>query len=310
MNTKATVVSVLIAAAFAGFAAGVRADEAAMLTGEILTMDANGASKGQGVVTGKIVSDFQSFAGSKANATSLVTGLRNGSEITLVEKGQPAVTFTAPTRPMGFGNVSTSLALAKFQLAQQGITNPTPAQLQTALTGGSITANGKTVVYQGILQMRADGLGWGEIAHSVGTKLGPVVSGIKTQNQHLAPTPHVTPHRTTAIASAGNGTTSTASAARTRSDSSSSARGVVTASGGPPSAAGAPNGKGHGNVTTASGAPKGQGIVTAAGPSPVASSAGATTQTGVVTASGGGASASANGAGRGGGNGKALGHAK
>ena len=310
MNAK-SVVAILVAAALASFAAGVQADEAAALTGEILTLDANGASKGQGVVTGKIASDFQSFAGSKANATSLVTGLRNGSEITLVEKGQPTATFTPPTRPMGFGNVSTSLALAKFQLAQQGVTNPTPAQLQTALTGGSITANGKTVVYQGILKMRADGLGWGEIAQSVGTKLGPVVSGIKAQNQHLASLSPATTHRATAIASAGSGTASTASAAATRGGNASSARGVVTASGGPPSAAGAANGKGQGNVTTASGAPKGQGIVTAAGhsPTPVAQGAGGT-QTGVVTASGGGASASANGAARGGGNGKALGLAK
>jgi hypothetical protein len=48
----------------------------------------------------------------------------------------------------------------------------------------------------------------------------------------------------------------------------SSARGVVTASGGSPSAAGATNGKGHGNVATTPGAPKGQGIDTAAGSSP------------------------------------------
>ena len=30
--------------------------------------------------------------------------------------------------------------------------------------------------------MRADGMGWGQIAQASGTKLGPVVSGIKSQN--------------------------------------------------------------------------------------------------------------------------------
>jgi hypothetical protein len=90
---------------------------------------------------------------------------------------------------MGYGNVSTSLSLAKYQLAQQGITNPTPEQLKIALNGGTITYEGKTVEYQGILQMRADGMGWGQIAQQLGTKLGPVVSGIKSQNAHLASLP-------------------------------------------------------------------------------------------------------------------------
>ena len=109
-------------------------------------------------MTGKIASDFQPFAGSKQNSTALVTGLRSGSEITLTKNGEPPATFTPATKPMGYGNVSTSLALAKYQLGQQGITNPTPEQLKTALNGGTITSNGKTVHYQGVLQMRADGM--------------------------------------------------------------------------------------------------------------------------------------------------------
>ena len=40
---------------------------------------------------------------------------------------------------MGFGNVYISLALAKQQLSTLGITQPTPQQLQAALTGGTIT---------------------------------------------------------------------------------------------------------------------------------------------------------------------------
>jgi antitoxin (DNA-binding transcriptional repressor) of toxin-antitoxin stability system len=315
MKFRSSTIAFLVATAFAGGLHAADVDEAAALTGEIQRMDASATSKGQGAVTGRIVSDFESFAGSKENSASLVNGLRGGSEITLTAKGEPSATFTPPTRPMGYGNVSTSLALAKFQLAQQGIMDPTPAQLQTALMGGTITANGKTVAYEGILQMRADGMGWGQIAHSVGTKLGPVVSGIKAQNTHLATLP-------AARAGSAAGTTVTATGASSKATpgvqpgdkGASSTRGVVTAAG---TSAGAAHGnaKGAQQVTTAAGgasAPRGQGIVTAAGhgASPNAQGVSGTQGGGGVVNATGGAAASSSAPGQGGGQGKALGHAK
>ena len=143
MKIPQRTLALLIAAAFFGGTPLARADEAAALTGEIQAMDASATAKGSGVVTGKIASDFQPFAGSKQNATALVTGLRSGSEIMLTKNGEPPATFTPPTKSMGYGNVSTSLALAKYQLGQQGITNPTPEQLKTALNGGTITVDGR-----------------------------------------------------------------------------------------------------------------------------------------------------------------------
>jgi hypothetical protein len=119
---------------------------------------------------------FESFAGSSDNYSSLATGLRSGKPITLTGSGEKAV-FTSPTKPMGFGNVTRSIDLAQRQLAMQGITNPTPSQLQTALMGGTITTSKSTVVYRGVLQMRADGMGWGKIAHSVGVHPGMGQSG-------------------------------------------------------------------------------------------------------------------------------------
>jgi antitoxin (DNA-binding transcriptional repressor) of toxin-antitoxin stability system len=283
-------------------------DDAATLTTQIQTMDASATAKGSSPVTGKIAADFEAFAGSQENSTALVTGLRNGSEITLTQEGEPSATFTPATKPMGYGNVSTSLALAKYQLAQQGITNPTPEQLQTALNGGSITVDGKTVEYQGVLQMRADGLGWGQIAQQLGTKLGPVVSGIKAQNAHIATLPAAT--------SATNATTTgvtTASGARSSGGSGgnkgSGGKGVVTAGGG--TVSGPSNGRSTSQPTTAGGAsaPHGQGIVTAAGQgaSPVAQGVAGATGHGVVNASGAAAGASSGG---GSGNGKALGRVK
>ena len=130
----------------------------------------------------KLVSSFTPLAGSTENATSLVNGLRSGSTIVLTApSGTPGappntVTFTPPTRPMGYGNVRIALSLAKYQLASQGITQPTPEQLQTALMGTPTTSS-TSLSQTGILQMRASGMGWGQIANSMGVKLGAVMSG-------------------------------------------------------------------------------------------------------------------------------------
>jgi antitoxin (DNA-binding transcriptional repressor) of toxin-antitoxin stability system len=311
MNVRRHALALLVAAALSGGASPAVADEAAALTGEIQTMDASATTKGSSVVTGKIAADFQSFAGSNSNSTALVTGLRSGSEITLTQPGEPSATFMPATKPMGYGNVSTSLALARYQLAQQGITNPTPTQLQTALNGGTIIANGTAVAYPGVLQMRADGMGWGQIAQQSGTKLGPLVSGIKTQNVHIATLPAarpvVTTTTTTGVATA-NGIGS--SGAGKGSTGSSNAKGIVTAGGATPTA----NGNSANGTSTAGGstsAPRGQGIVTAAGngASPGAQGVAGGRSTGAVTAAGAGASTAGGGAGNNG-NGKALGHVK
>lgn len=125
----------------------------------------------------KLASDFSSWAGSNENSSALVQGLRSGTPITLTTKtpsGEVVSTSFAPgTKPMGYGNVRIALSLARTQLASQGITNPTPAQLQYALVGSNPT----NTAQQGILQMRASGMGWGQIANSMGVKLGAVMSG-------------------------------------------------------------------------------------------------------------------------------------
>lgn len=154
----------------------------------------------------KLVSSFTPMAGSTENSTSLVEGLRSGTPIVLTSPpstpGAPinTVTFTSPTRPMGYGNIKIALSLAKTQLASQGITQPTPEQLQGALMGSPTGTS--TVTQQGILQMRASGMGWGQIANSMGVKLGTVMSG---------KTPATTTTTTTSGAVNASGAKSTAS---------------------------------------------------------------------------------------------------
>jgi hypothetical protein len=177
--------------------------------------------------------------------------------------GDPvATTFTPPTRPMGWGNVSHALSLAQDALARLGITQPTNAQLQAALMGGDVTgADGSAVALRGILQMRADGMGWGQIAKASGTTMGAVVSSTRAMQGKIPATTPATEVPAKPEAPVG----------------------IITADG---SAAPLPGGKSARGITTAAGASTGaakgtsKGLMTAQGTSPVAASRG------IVTASG------------------------
>jgi hypothetical protein len=187
---------------FVGFAFNpslVKAQTAPSLSTEASRMDSLAASQGQNKVVDKISGEFSSFLGGDSRA--VVLGLRNGTPINLTTTtpsptgGLPVTTtttITPPTGKMGFGNVFISLALAKQQLSQVGITQPTPSQLQAALLGGSITTGTGTAAttsnFPGILTLRNEGMGWGQIAHRLNMNLGKVASGLKASNSALAAT--------------------------------------------------------------------------------------------------------------------------
>jgi hypothetical protein len=113
----------------------------------------------------QLIERYTELAGSKKNATSLVTGLRDGKEVKLTQ-GTSTVTFTPQTGKMGYGNIDNALALAQASLGG----SPTPTELKSVLTGGTVN----NVPYDGILNLRASGMGWGVIAQELGFKLGEV----------------------------------------------------------------------------------------------------------------------------------------
>ena len=163
---------------------------------EISRMDEIAAAVGGARVQQRISADFSAFAGSESNARNLVTGLHAGGGITLTSidssggsaQWVSAVKFTIPVRPMGYGEIYVGLSLAKQQLAAQGITNPTPEQLQLALTGGTVTSGDppQTLPVQGVLQLRSQGVGWAQIASKYRINLGPVLAGMQSANQRLS----------------------------------------------------------------------------------------------------------------------------
>lgn len=118
--------------------------------------------------TEQLVRDYTELAGSKKNAESLVYGLRDGTEVQLTSKQARDAEFTPPTGKMGNGNVNIALSLARASLAEEGITDPTPRQLESAVMD--------------VLELRADGKGWGQISQSMGFKLGDVMRADKPQS--------------------------------------------------------------------------------------------------------------------------------
>jgi hypothetical protein len=139
----------------------------------------------------QLVRDFSAFAGSDANARSLVTGLLQGSEIVLAPgSGQPgpATRFVPPTRSMDHGNARIALVLAREQLDQLGIARPSPAHIKSVLAGGGVAkrTHGRVatpVLLPGVLQMRASGMPWQKIAGTMYVPLAQLMSGWERQAQ-------------------------------------------------------------------------------------------------------------------------------
>ena len=95
------------------------------------------------------------FAGSAANLQSLSTGLTQGGPISLRSASGQAVTFTTPGGAMSALEANQTLQLANQLLVSQGITNPTPEQIRSALVGGTVaTAFGTNVQLRGVLEGR------------------------------------------------------------------------------------------------------------------------------------------------------------
>ena len=202
------------------------------------------------------------------NSQQVVNDLRNGQWTTTVTDPTTHTTTTTtqplPTGKMGYGNVKISLALAQQSLSQQGITQPTSQQLYTALAGGQMVPGEATTTTTGILQMRADGMGWGQIAQKYDVKLGQLMSGKQPASTTTASTTSTT---TKGVTTAG-GKSSTTFTGKGNDNAFSGTKsqdsGIVSASGRSAGTYSSSNGSG---IVSGSGRSIGQtsGIVTGAG---------------------------------------------
>ncbi|HET8832059.1 MAG TPA: hypothetical protein VFN86_08295 [Casimicrobiaceae bacterium] len=133
-----------------------------------------------------VAEPFAALAGSNDNAIALANALRTGAPATLTAPSPDAATaktttFSPPTKPMGWGNVSYALEIAQHALRIAGISSPSHADLIAALVGGRVVAvDGTPWNLVGVLRQRAAGMAWGVIARSYGTTLAAFTHGHAT----------------------------------------------------------------------------------------------------------------------------------
>lgn len=141
----------------------------------------------------RLVDRYSELAGSDAAAADLISDLRTGGDFSVTQDvtttvTNPDGTTTTTTAPvittianpngaMGWGEVNITLSLAQALLGSGAATD-----LQSALTGATTTVTNPdgttttTTTAGGVLAMRADGMGWGQIAKELGFNLGTLVS--------------------------------------------------------------------------------------------------------------------------------------
>ena len=148
----------------------------------------------------RLVDRYTELAGSPEASADLVGDLRTGGDFVVIEQvttttTNPDGTTTTVTAPvertianpngaMGWGEVNITLSLA-----QAMIDSGAAPDLQSALTGMTVTnADGTVTTTPGVLQLRADGAGWGNIAKQLGFKLGALVSASNRGDKAVAAT--------------------------------------------------------------------------------------------------------------------------
>jgi hypothetical protein len=122
--------ALFLAAGIVGWSSGLGiAQTTTALNSEATKMNTLASSQGDSKVVDKISSDFSSFLG--ADSKAVVTGLWNGTPITLTSTAPPSTGSTAattndttiinsPTGTMGHGNVFISLAAGKATTRNDG----------------------------------------------------------------------------------------------------------------------------------------------------------------------------------------------
>lgn len=257
------------------------------------TTTATSAIGSSATTEAKLAAEFADFLGGETQAKSVVSSLRQGTYNADAESstaptsststtgttgsttgttGSTGTTSTATsgsTGTMGYGEVRMTLRLAQAQLNQMGITQPTDAELAAVLQGGEV---GGTQV-DGILALRADGMGWGQIAQKSGMTVG----------QLMGKAPAKTATVTASASKAGKASATTT----TRSASAPPAR----ANGYIPSSPKAGSTQARSNGYIPSGKSNGAGMVSGAGDRMTAASAvnrGQTHKAGTHVQSGGG----------------------
>lgn len=114
------------------------------------------ATATNGTTIGRLSAAYAPSIGSTHEARAVVEAMRAGKDVTVA-----GTTVAGTGKTMGFGNIDIAMSLAKSQVGP----NATSAEFLGALDG--------------VMGQRASGLGWGEIAKSMGVTVGQVMGASK-----------------------------------------------------------------------------------------------------------------------------------
>lgn len=155
---------------------GLRQGSSFELVTETTTETTTGTGTGSEPPSGTTTETTAGTGSGSELPTGTTTETTTGTTITTTT----TTTIDPPTGTMGYGNIRIALRMAQSELAKLGITEATPEQLSAILLGGEI--DGSQV--NGILAMRAEGMGWGQIAHNYDMTVGQLMgkgSGLTKQ---------------------------------------------------------------------------------------------------------------------------------
>jgi hypothetical protein len=125
----------------------------------------------------RLTEAFTDFAGSPANAQSLVEGLRNATAITLMDPSNAPKSFTPVTKPMNWREVRIALVIAQAELTNAGIAQPTPIDIEAVLNGGTAGSGTTMTIFNGVLTQKWSGLAWQQIALAHNVNIDTLVTG-------------------------------------------------------------------------------------------------------------------------------------
>ena len=139
----------------------------------LLTLSLMASAQVEDTDAARLAARFLHLAGTEENAMALVLALRTGSMVQLAPASTRAgavpemVSLEVPTAPMAWNDVRVTLLNTQDQLIRAGIMKPTLEELQAALLGGEVTTiDGAPMFMRGVLQLRAEGLSWLDIARA------------------------------------------------------------------------------------------------------------------------------------------------
>ena len=167
--------------AYAAFVVLTFVSAAELVQASTATADTSSSTSSNSNPTADRLSDtFSASVGSRTDAATLIEGMRADKDVKMGD-----VTVSGTGKTMGYGNVNIALSLAK------------------ADAGATPTTKGFLSSLDKVMDMRASGMGWGQIAKDLGFKLGDVVSGSKTPNSSSKASHSVKTDKSNTVADAG-----------------------------------------------------------------------------------------------------------